>query len=481
MQHAKDCGKPKFLIPHAGRLLLVLAAAATVTLSLAIGCSKSDKPTSTENRPPSINGIVLEPPRAAPGDTLTVTAIAGDPEGGRLHFLWRASRGVLLDSTAQSVKWVSPDVASTCSLTVYVNDEVTEVSMNRLIPVGAGYLIIESSPEGATVVIDSEPTQFTTPLELADAPAGGYLINVQRAPYSYSPSSSSVTVTHAETTRVRFKLSEGVMALTPITVSDCVSQSSWSADGSQIVCAVEDSTLSYFVFSIFDPPWPDLFGDVVATYGQPNWAPCWCPTGCEFLFASSRYGGTSMIFKVAPVCCPYQGTPTLIYSLKSNYPVWSPDGSTIAFVAAEGGGFSLDVMSSSGGAPTVLVSDVVEDRPSWSSDGTQIVFTKMAGDKPYLFSVPSGGGAPQQLCDVPGLHPSWSRDGSKIAFVSSEDGTENVWILFLQETPTSLSGQLTSDGANWPAWRPDGNGLCYTMYSAAEDCHTLWLAESFPF
>jgi hypothetical protein len=465
-----------------GGLVLVVSIALAAAFLLLTGCSKSDKPTSTQNLPPSINGIVLEPLRAAPGDTLTATAVAGDPEGVPLHFLWRASRGALLDSTAESVQWVTPDVASTCSLTVYVNDEVTEVSMNRMIPVGAGHLIIESFPKGATIIMDSQPTQYTTPLEMADAPAGDYLLSTQRAPYSYSPSSASVTVTHAETTRVRFKLSDGSMAMTQITVGDCVSQSSWSPDGSQIVCATEDSVLSYFVFAVFDSPWPDLFGDVVTTYGQPNWAPCWCPTQCgQFVFASSRIGGTSMIFRVTPVCCPYQGTPQLLYSAKSNFPVWSPDGSTVAFVAGEGGGFSLNVIPGGGGLTTVLVSDVVEDRPSWSPDGSQIVFSKMVGNEPYLFTVSSTGGFPQQLSDIPGVHPSWSWDGSKIAFVSSHDGTENVWVLFMQETPGPLAGQLTGTGANWPAWRPDGTGLCYTMFNPLEDCHTLWLAEGFPF
>jgi hypothetical protein len=463
------------------RLWFILVAFATVSVVLAVGCSKSEKPTSTENRPPSINGIVLEPPRAAPGDTLTATAVAGDPEGGPLHFLWRVSRGTLVDSTSSSVRWVTPESAATCSLTVYVNDEVSEISMSRLVPVGAGHLIVESFPEGATIVIDSEPSQFTTPLEMTDAPSGNYLLSVQRSPYSYSPASSSVEVTHGDTTLVRFILNEGTMTLTQMTVSDCVSQSSWSPNGSQIVCAVEDSALSYFVFAIFDWPWPDPFADVVVTGGQPNWAPCWCPTGSEFLFASSRFGGTSMIFKVAISGFPYQGTPTVLYAAKSNYPVWSPDAGTVAFVAAEGGGFSLNVMPGGGGAPTVLVSDVMEDRPTWSPDGSQIAFSKMVGGEPFLFVVPSGGGAPQQVCSIPGVHPDWSPDGEKIAFISSYHGSQNVWVLFLNETPDPIAGQLTTEEANWPAWRPGGTGLCYTMFNPVEDCHTLWLAEGLPF
>jgi hypothetical protein len=488
MRYATSLGKSEFSVWPLrqqilqGMVLFVITTTVLVTGIMLTGCSGKEKTVAPRNLPPSINGIHLVPPRAAPGDTITATAIAGDPEGKPLVFLWRASAGALIDSLGQSIRWIAPPAALACSLTVHVSDAANEVSMTRVIPVGVGCLVIESFPRGARILIDSEPTQFFTPLTIPDAPAGSYLLGVDRAPYVYSPSSASVEITNGDTTRVRFKLNEGVMLITQMTVSHCVTQSSWKPSGTSVVCAIENIALGYRALAIFDSPWPDPVEDVIqtGTVGGQNWAPSWCPTDCAVVFASSRTG-VSRIYRVSICDYPYGDTAQVIYSGVANYPVWSPNGNKIAYVAAEAGGFSLKVMPGSGGLATTLATDVVEDRPSWSPDGNQIVFSKTAGAQPYLFTVSSAGGTPAQISQVSGVHPSWSSDGNKIAFVSSLDGTDNVWILFLDAVPEPVEGQLTGTGANWPAWRPDGTALCYTMPNPQEGCYTLWLAKGFPF
>jgi len=495
MKYARSLGKLDFfLLPCVQRMLenaIILAVAGIMLVACTIltGCSGKGKTVAPRNLPPSINAIQLVPPRAAPGDTISASAIAGDPEGKPLVFRWKANVGMLIDSVGQSIRWVAPPTASTCSLTVRVGDEANEVSMTRVFPVGVGRLVVESFPQGARLLIDSQPTQLFTPLTISDAPVGTYTLGVERAPYVYSPDSPSVEVTDGDTTRVRFKLNESLMFVTQVSTDDCVTQSSWSPDGTKLVGAVEDTALHYRALTIFDSPWPDVFGDVIQTcVGTPsecasaryNWGPSWCPTDCSVLFASSR-SGANKIYKV-PICgYPYGGQAELMYAGVANYPVWSPDGSHIAFVAAEAGGFPLKVMLASGGAATTVATDVLEDRPAWSPDGSHLVFSKTVGGQPYLFSVPSTGGIQVQVSQIPGVHPSWSLDGNRIAFVSSFDGTENVWILFLDAIPAPVEGQLTSTGANWPAWRPDGLALCFTVFSPQKGCHTLWVATGLPF
>ncbi|MFH0779046.1 MAG: PEGA domain-containing protein [Candidatus Eisenbacteria bacterium] len=463
------------------RLSLFLVCVAEIFL-LCLGCGGDGGGVEPVNRPPTVNAISLDPPRAGQADTLNASAIAGDPEGAPLTFRWTASTGTLLESASQTVRWVAPQVTALCTLRVFISDSKSEVSMERLIPVGRGTLTIESYPSGAAIYIGSQPTGLTTPVTLQDAPAGAYQISVVMQPYSYYPYASLVDLSDGETALARFwyRLDEGAMGTNQMTLSDCVTQSSWAPDGQQIVCAVESPSLGYRALSVFGWPWPDLTDDVVNTFGQANWGPSWHPANFELVFASAR-SGVNKIYHIAVSGYPYSGTPSLIYNEEANYPVWSPSGQRVAFVARNGASFSLMAIPSSGGPATTLADDVEEDRPAWSPDGTQIAFSKKVGDETYLFVVPSTGGVASRFSYVPGRHPDWHPDGTKIAFTSAFDGTDNVWILFLGQGPEAVPGQLTSSGGDWPAWRPDGAALALTRFNLSQDCRTLWLLWAFPF
>ncbi len=458
------------------QLLACSAAAFGVIIALGAGCGGKDTSARPENRPPTINGIMLDPGRVAPGDTVQATAVAGDPEGTPITYQWKASAGSFLDSLSRVATWLAPGYATSCSLTVTVRDDANQTSLTTVFPVGLGTLVVESYPQGATVFIDSEPTQYTTPVTLPDSPTGTYTVSVQGAPYSYYPGASSVDVTHGGTATATFKLNENVMSLTQMTTRDCASQSSWAPSGGQMAGAMKSSTLGWRKILIFTTPWPDYIGDYLETGGEYDWAPSLCPTGCSVLFASSRTG-MNRIYSV-----PLSGGMAMpVYGAEANFPVWAPDAAKFAFVARDGVGFSLVTTTAPGVMPTIVAEDVLEDRPSWKPDGSQIAFTKEVGGEPYIFVTPSSGGTVEQVSHVPGSHPHWSPDGTMIAFVSSFDGVDNVWVLFLREGAEALDGWLTSQGADWPAWRPVGMGICYAVPYPSEDCPTVWLAENFPF
>jgi hypothetical protein len=448
-----------------------------LVFTVCCGCGGKDTGTRPEDQPPTINGVLLEPRRAAPGDTVTATAIAGDPEGDPLTFLWRASRGVLLDSVSSSATWVAPNFAATCSLVVIVRDEANQTSLTTMIPVGVGTLTIESYPQGAAVFIDFEPTVYVTPVTIDPAPAGAYSIGVQRSPFAYTPTSKSVEVTNGNAAQAVFGLNGAMMSLIQLEdpVNECVSQSSWSPNGAQVACAVENDVAHYQKIEIFEEPWPDNFGDYLETTAQPDWSPSW-GVGDQMLFASSRTG-LNQVYRV-PVT---GGIPLPVYSGEANYPAWSWDGTDMAFVARDGAGFSLIARPSTVPTPVTLVTDVVEDRPTWKPDGTQIAFSKLVDGQPYIFTVPSSGGTAQQISHVPGTHPQWSADGNRIAFVSSFGGSSGVWVLFLDKGPEPLDGWLTTGDEDWPTWRPVSGELCFTVASPSADCRTLWAAQNFPF
>lgn len=105
-------------------------------------------------------------------------------------------------------------------------------------------------------------------------------------------------------------------------------------------------------------------------------------------------------------------------------PVWSPDGSRIAFVSDRDGNFELYLMSSDGLDVTRLTNSIEDElNPAWSPDGTQLAFDRTS-DPPtgeqerHLYAITLADMAVRQLTNGPDndSHPSWSPDGNYLAF-----------------------------------------------------------------
>ena len=101
-------------------------------------------------------------------------------------------------------------------------------------------------------------------------------------------------------------------------------------------------------------------------------------------------------------------------------PVFSPDGSMIAFSSNRMGGSAVYVVPVSGGNPTRLTwhpsSALVRD---WTPDGKHILYASSRGTAPVpynkLWTVSVAGGPSQKVSEQWGYDASYSPDGSKLA------------------------------------------------------------------
>ena len=166
-------------------------------------------------------------------------------------------------------------------------------------------------------------------------------------------------------------------------------------------------------------------------------------------------------------------------------PVWSPDGTKIAFISNRDYLFSLYVMNADGSNARLLADRPLEPAgPAWSPDGEKIAFTSGTGfgvgmSRPsadiYVLNV-DGSGVTQLTRDA-GANggPSWSPDGKQIAFVSDRgDGKARIWIMNADgSNPRILpnSQNTNSEGflGSQPAWSPDGTKILFTAYDACEN------------
>jgi Tol biopolymer transport system component/tRNA A-37 threonylcarbamoyl transferase component Bud32 len=149
-------------------------------------------------------------------------------------------------------------------------------------------------------------------------------------------------------------------------------------------------------------------------------------------------------------------------------PVWSPDGSQIAFASSRGGGSHMYQRAASGVGSdrVVLKSDSSEIPVSWSPDGRYIVFSRFkpsgaAGVDTWLLTL---GGDPKAS---PFLESPFDKaqarispDGRWIAYATNDSGTYQVVVQSFPD-PNGGRWQITAQGGIEPKWKHDGRELYY--------------------
>ncbi len=101
-------------------------------------------------------------------------------------------------------------------------------------------------------------------------------------------------------------------------------------------------------------------------------------------------------------------------------PIYSPDGSRLAFTSRLDGNTDVYVVSASGGEPQRLTYYPGPDLTlGWTPDGTKVILASTRAtvrDLPKLFTVSVTGGNPEQLPLPSGVEASFSPDGSHLAY-----------------------------------------------------------------
>jgi eukaryotic-like serine/threonine-protein kinase len=147
-------------------------------------------------------------------------------------------------------------------------------------------------------------------------------------------------------------------------------------------------------------------------------------------------------------------------------PVWSPDGTRIAFAGSRSGKFTLRQKLVNGtAADEVLLEESRNIFPSdWSADGRFIAYWVggTAPSKPDVWILPLFGDrkpfplAETQFAETEGV---FSPDGRWMAYTSDESGLPNVYV---QSFPAAgRKSQVSRDAGGFPAWRGDGRELFY--------------------
>ena len=146
-------------------------------------------------------------------------------------------------------------------------------------------------------------------------------------------------------------------------------------------------------------------------------------------------------------------------------PTWSPDGSQLAFTL----GYAIYVINANGtDEHRISPAGAFDFDPAWSPDGRLIAFASF-GDNIDMYAMDPDGTDRVQLSHTTGLleeDPAWSPDGSRIAFSGLQPG--RGWHVYMMPADGSGHHIVVDTFSLWPAWYPDGTKLVF--YACDADC-----------
>lgn len=159
-------------------------------------------------------------------------------------------------------------------------------------------------------------------------------------------------------------------------------------------------------------------------------------------------------------------------AVNDTQPGWSPDGNTLVFRRSTSGDPNADVwaMNADGTNVRALVTSPGADEryPVFSADGSRLAFNSSRDGQYEIYVANADGSAPQRLTTNPGYDsaPSWAPDGTRIAFERGDaldaDTTKDIWIMDASganQTQLTFQAGVVDEG---PAFSPDGTQIAFT-------------------
>ena len=280
----------------------------------------------------------------------------------------------------------------------------------------------------------------------------------------------------------------------------------WTPDGEKLMLNAprEDETIGYEIYLVS----ADGSGTRLLVDASPEHAMLvgfhadLSPDGSTLVYSTCKpvsFPGNGGEYEIASLSVE-EGPPRFLTGGASidNYPVWSPDGSRIAFLVSRPwrgrGSEQTQVfsMSANGGHGRNLTPHLNwryyanSVPPTWSPDGERLAYLQQVGSFVRLYTVAADGSDLHGVTTVT-TGASWAPEGRRIAF------GKHLWPISSPEAPRStlcvaeldelgrphLSHVTPTDAFGGPlkithvSWSPDGNEILFIVGNRSREYHAL--------
>lgn len=217
-----------------------------------------------------------------------------------------------------------------------------------------------------------------------------------------------------------------------------------------------------FLFTVFTVSCESPTGPPEIRESYVHYRAAWSPDGSTIVFIA-RINNVQGIYAVDTSGSNFRP----IYSGDTGGPTWSPDSKWLAFSQ----GLSIWKVKTTGDSLKQLTNGGNDVRPSWSRDGKTIAYARTS-----IWLVDVNGDTTRQLINV-GDFPTWHPNGTEVVMMVQ---SPPVYYFYAVRTDTSSFRSMftltSSDYCSFSSISPNGNELIFSL-TPSNDYTQIWRAD----
>lgn len=189
--------------------------------------------------------------------------------------------------------------------------------------------------------------------------------------------------------------------------------------------------------------------------------PVWSPDGNRILFVAMNEDSANVM-----ILDTESGESSVALANNGNPADWGPRGERILVTKDDANGRGLYLIIVATGAEERIDTGSTSDAYArWGRDGAAVVYESSRNGNPEIYLTNPDSGETRRLTENSYLDewPSLSRDGSQVAWASGTEEDKNLWVMNVDGSQKRQITESMMFGDAFPEWSPDGSQILLTV------------------